>query len=284
MNGADRGLDVDVARGEPGRRLSGRVVVVIGAGQTPGQTIGNGKAAALLYAREGATVIAVDVNLDAALETVSAITDAGGNARAIEADVTDEDAVVSMVQACLVDLNQIDVLHNNVGASLSLGDGPVTEITSDAFDRVIALNLKSVVLTSKHVLPVMRARRSGVIINISSFAAYGNYPNIAYKTAKAGVIALTQSLAITNAPFNIRANVVVPGLINTPMAIDNRVGVIASTRDEVIALRDAQVPLGNKMGTAWDVAHAALFLASDDARFITGVALPVDGGQSVRVG
>jgi NAD(P)-dependent dehydrogenase (short-subunit alcohol dehydrogenase family) len=238
----------------------------------------------MLYAREGATVVVVDVDLPAALDTVTEIESSGGNAIALNVDVTDEGAVEELVRRCHADFGSIDILHNNVGASLSLGDGPVTEITSDAFDRVIAVNLKSMILTAKHAVPLMREQRRGVIINISSFAAYGNYPNIAYKTAKAGVIALTQNLAITNAEFNIRANSVVPGLINTPMAVESRIGRLGSSREEVIARRDEQVPLGHKMGSAWDVAYASLFLASDEARFITGVALPVDGGQSLKIG
>lgn len=265
-------------------RLEGKVALVVGAGQTPGLTVGNGRATSLLYAREGAKVFAVDRRLDSAEETVEMIRAEGGEATAFAADVTAESDVVAFVAACQAHYGRIDILHNNVGAGLALGDAPVTEVEVAAFDQVMAVNLRSMVLTCKHTLPVMRAQRSGVIVNLSSFAAYANYPYIAYKTSKAGVIALTQNVAITNAEYNIRANAVTPGLINTPMAVDNRVGVIGDSREEVIEKRDAQVPLNHQMGSAWDVAHAALFLCSDEARFITGVSLVVDGGQSLRIG
>ena len=265
-------------------RLRDRIVIVVGAGQTPGQTIGNGRASAILFAREGARILAVDQNFDSAAETAKVITDEGGTAVAVHADVTDEQSVRAMVAACVDHYGRVDVLHNNVGAGLSAGDASLLEIDPDAFDRVTSINLKSAVLTCKHVLPLMRAQNSGVVLNVSSFAAYSNYPYIAYKTSKAGVIALTQHIAISNAEYGIRANVVVPGLINTPMAVEARIGVLATSREDVIAARDAQVPLNKKMGTAWDVAHALLFLASDEAGFITGVALPVDGGQGLRIG
>jgi len=130
----------------------------------------------------------------------------------------------------------------------------------------------------------MREQQAGSITTISSIAALIDYAYISYKTSKAGVVALTQHVAITNARYGIRANVILPGLMNTPMAIENRIGVLAATREEVIARRDEQVPLRGKMGTAWDVANAALFLSSDEAQFITGVALNVDGGQALKIG
>jgi NAD(P)-dependent dehydrogenase (short-subunit alcohol dehydrogenase family) len=266
------------------KRLDGKVAIVVGAGQTPGITIGNGRATAILFAREGARVLALDRDLESAEETVAAIADEGGDAHAVEADVTDESTVKAAVLAAIERWGRIDVLHNNVGIGMAGADAPVTDIAEEAFDRMLAVNLKGMVFTCKHVLPVMRDQRSGAIINISSVAAIAAYPNVAYKTSKAGVIALTQHVAITNARYGIRANVILPGLMNTPMAIEPRVGAAGRTRDEVIAERDARVPLGRKMGTGWDVAYAALFLASDEARFITGAALPVDGGASVRVG
>ena len=263
-------------------RLKNKVAMVIGAGQRPGRTMGNGRATAVLFAREGARVLAVDRNLDSAEETVGLIRKEGGEAYAFAADVTDESSLRAAVAACLERWKCIDVLHYNVGISIAGGDAPVTEITAEAFDRIVAVNLRGMVMACKHVLPVMRNQRSGVVINISSIAAWSDYPYVTYKTSKAAVIALTQQVAIQNAKYGIRANVILPGLIDTPMAVDTRTETTGRSREEVVAERNARVPMG-KMGTAWDVAYAALFLASDEAGFITGVALPVDGGNSVNV-
>jgi NAD(P)-dependent dehydrogenase (short-subunit alcohol dehydrogenase family) len=269
-------------------RLGAKAAIVVGGGQTPGATIGNGRATALVFAREGARVLVVDRDLGSAEETVEMIGREGGQAAAFRADVTDEASVRAAVQECAKRWGRIDVLHNNVGVSLAAGDAPVTEIEVEAFDRVVAINLRGMVLTCKHALPVMRAQRAGVIINISSAAATASHPCVGYKTTKAAVVALTQQLALANARYLVRANAILPGLMNTPMAIEPRLAQsgadAAASREKIVAARDAQVPLGQKMGTGWDVAHAALFLASDEARFITGVALPVDGGLSVRIG
>ena len=261
-------------------RLKDKVAMVIGAGQKPGPTMGNGRATAILYAREGARVFAVDRNLESAQETMALIRNEGGEAYAFAADVTDESSLQAAVAACLDRWGRIDILHYNVGVSIAAGDAPVTEVTSEAFDRVMAANLRGMVMACKHTLPVMRRQRSGVIINISSMAAWDDYPNVTYKTSKAGVIALTEQIAMQNAKYGIRANAVMPGFIDTPMAVDTRAELSGRSREEIAAERSAKVPLG-KMGTAWDVAYAALFLASDEAGFITGVALPVDGGRNV---
>jgi NAD(P)-dependent dehydrogenase (short-subunit alcohol dehydrogenase family) len=265
-------------------RLRNKIAIVIGAGQTSGATIGNGRATALLFSREGARVLAVDRDFASAADTVERIAAEGGVAAAFAADVTDEAAVAAAVAECVGRFRGIDILHNNVGVSLTGGDAPVTEITTEAFDRIVAINLRGMVLACKHAIPVMRQQGSGAIVNISSVAAVAAYPYVAYKTTKAAVIALTQQVAIQNAAYGIRANVILPGLMNTPMAIEPRVRATGKSRQEVVAERDARVPLGGKMGTGWDVAHAALFLASDDAKFITGAVLPVDGGSSLRVG
>ena len=259
-------------------RLEGKVAMVVGAGQTPGETIGNGRATAILFAREGARILCLDRDVSSAQESVDLIEGEGGEAVACRADVTDEKTVAAAVAFCLDRWGSLDVLHNNVGVSIEGGDAPVIDITTESFDRVLAINLRGMVLTAKHSLPVMRERKGGVIINISSVAARSAYPLVGYKTSKAGVIALTEQLAITNARYGIRANCILPGLMNTPMAVEPRVRTTGKSREQVIAERDARVPLGKKMGTGWDVAHAALFLASDEARFITGVSLPVDGG------
>lgn len=264
--------------------LENRIALVMGAGQTPGATIGNGRATSLLFGREGATVVAVDRDLAAAEETSGQIVDAGGQAVAMQADATDEQSVSETIARCVDLFGRIDILHNNVGASLTAGDAPVVDVASDAFDNVLRVNLKSALLPTKHAVPVMRAQHSGVITYISSIAAITDYPYIGYKAAKAGVIALMQNVALANARWGIRANCILPGLINTPMAIEPRVGRDGLSREEVIANRDAQIPLGGRMGSAWDIARAAVFLVSDNASFITGVALPVDGGQTLKVG
>ncbi len=265
-------------------RLQDRIAMVVGAGQSPGETMGNGRATAIVFAREGAKVAAVDRDLASAQETVSMIEEAGGTAMAVAADVTDEREVKAAVDATLGVYGRIDILHNNVGISIAGGDAEITEITVEAFDLCVAVNLRGMVLACKHALPSMREQGSGVILNISSLAAWSAYPLVAYKTTKAAVVALTDQLAIHNARYGIRANVILPGLMDTPMAVDTRVAALGKTRDEIVAGRDAKVPLRRKMGTGWDIANAALFLASDEASFITGAALPVDGGTSVSLG
>ncbi len=166
-------------------------------------------------------------------------------------------------------------------SSIAGGDAPLDQITEAAFDRISTVNLRGAIMACKHVLPVMRAQRAGNIIMISSVAAWEMYPNVAYKATKAAMVAFTQQVAIQNAEFGVRANVILPGLMDTPMAVDTRARATGKSRAEVAAGRDARVPLRHKMGTAWDVANAALFLASDEANFITGVALPVDLGLGV---
>ena len=270
--------------GTPGGRgrLAGKVAVVIGGGQTPGETIGNGRATAVLFAREGARVVVVDRRLAAAEETVAQIRNEGGDASAIEADATSEADCAALFARCDEQDGRIDILHNNVG--IGGGDAGPAHVDLEAWDHILHVNLKSVIVPCKHVLPRMRRQRGGAIVNISSIAAVCATPIVAYKASKAGVNAYTQSLAIGNAKYGIRANVIMPGLMNTPMAIEGLAAALGVDKQELIAKRDAQVPLGGKMGTAWDVAYAALFLASDEARFITGVALAVDGGQSARIG
>jgi NAD(P)-dependent dehydrogenase (short-subunit alcohol dehydrogenase family) len=265
-------------------RLKDKVAIIFGGGQAAGRTIGNGKAVALLFAREGAKVFCVDINKAAADETVAEIRAEGGTAEAFQADITDEPTVEAAIKSCYTMWGRIDVLHNNVGISITGGDASIIDISVEAFDRVIAVNLRGMVLTIKHTLPIMRKQRSGSIINISSAAAFNNYPYVGYKTSKAAVLALTSHVAIRNAEYGVRANTILPGLLNTPVAVENRMKKFGLTYEEVVAQRDKEVPLRRKMGTAWDIAYAALFLASDESNFITGVDLPVDGGQSRQIG
>ncbi len=265
-------------------RLADKVAIVMGAGQTPGDTIGNGRATALLFAREGAQVVCVDRRAESAEETAAMISTEGAAhpALTLEADATVQDDCRRVMDAVMERWGRIDVLHNNVG--IGGGDAGPAHLDEDSWDRILAVNLKSVVMPCKYVLPVMRGQQSGAITNVSSVAAVCSTPIVAYKASKAGVNAYTQSLAVGNAKHGIRANVIMPGLMNTPMAIEGISQALGVDKEDLIRRRDAQVPLRGKMGTAWDVAYAALFLASDEARFITGVSLAVDGGQSARIG
>jgi NAD(P)-dependent dehydrogenase (short-subunit alcohol dehydrogenase family) len=265
-------------------RLAGKIAVVIGAGQGPGTGMGNGRATSIRFAQEGAKVLAVDRDLTSAEETAVMVREKGGECVAFQADVTKEATLAAAMTAARERWGRIDVLHNNVGVSIAGGDAPPTEITEEAFDRICAINLRGTVMACKHVLPIMREQQAGAIVNISSAAAVENYPYVTYKATKSAMVAYTKQIAIQNAEYGIRANVILPGLMDTPMAVDTRARHMGKSRAEVAARRDAKVPLRKRMGTAWDVANAALFLASDEANFITGVALPVDGGALVRIG
>lgn len=263
-------------------RLSGKAAVVVGAGQTPGETIGNGRATAILFAREGARVLVVDRDIESAAETKAMIDAEGGTAEIHRADVCSASDCESITNRCVELYGALDVLHNNVG--IGGGDAGPTRLTEEVWDQIMDVNLKSVFLTCKYALPVMRKQRSGCITNISSVAAVCSVGIVAYKTSKAGLNAYTHALATGNAKYGIRVNAIMPGLMNTPMAIEGISTALDVPREKLIEQRDALVPLGGKMGTAWDIANAATFLASEEAAFITGVILPVDGGQSARIG
>jgi NAD(P)-dependent dehydrogenase (short-subunit alcohol dehydrogenase family) len=265
-------------------RLEGKTAIVIGAGQGPGEGIGNGRATALRFGQEGAKIMAVDRNLPSADETASMVKQSGGECVAFEADVTREATLAAAISAAQKRWGHIDILHYNVGVSIAGGDAPLLDFTEEAFDRISNINLRGAIMACKHVIPIMRQQRAGAIIMISSLAALENYPLVAYKATKAAMIAFTQQVAIQNAEYGIRANAILPGLIDTPMAVDTRARVSGKSRAQVAAERDARVPLRRKMGSAWDVANAALFLASDEANFITGVALLVDGGGALNIG
>jgi NAD(P)-dependent dehydrogenase (short-subunit alcohol dehydrogenase family) len=261
-------------------RVQDKVAIVIGGGQTSGETVGNGRATALVLAREGARVLVVDRDLESASETSQLIKNDDGISIPCKADVTDESQIAAAIETCMSEFGRIDILHNNVGASVALKDGSATDLEAEAFDQIYAVNLRGVWLPTKHALPHMREQQHGSIINISSMAVFsGSYPFIGYKTTKAAIIALTENLASANAQYSIRANTILPGLINTPMAIEARV-TAGADRAELVAQRNSQVPLGGKMGTGWDIANASLFLHSEEAKFISGVALRVDGGRS----
>jgi NAD(P)-dependent dehydrogenase (short-subunit alcohol dehydrogenase family) len=260
-------------------RMQDKVVLVTGAGAS-GPGWGNGKAAAALYAREGAQVFAVDRRLDAAEETRQVILGEGGRCTAFAADVSDTASVARMAAACIEAYGRIDVLHNNVGI-VETG-GPV-ETSEDSWDRVIAVNQTSVFLTCKHVLPHMLAQGGGAIVNIASIAAlrWIGFPYVAYSAAKAGMLAITQNVAVQYAAQGIRANCVVPGFMNTPLIREPLKATYGGDIASMIDQRDRSTPTG-KMGDAWDTAYAALFLASDEARYITGTHLVVDGGLTAR--
>jgi NAD(P)-dependent dehydrogenase (short-subunit alcohol dehydrogenase family) len=266
-------------------RLAGKIAVIVGAGQSPGQGIGNGRATVLRFIQEGSKILAVDRDLAAAEETAALAAKEGGECVPFAADVTREASLAAAMAEAVRRWGRIDILHNNVGVSVGGGDKPIEELTEEAYDRVSAINLRGTIMACKHALPIMRRQQAGAIVNISSVAAFENtYPLVTYKVTKAGMVAFTQQLALQNAPYGIRANCILPGLMDTPMAVDTRARASNRSRVEIAAERDAKVPLRGKMGTGWDVANAALFLASDEANFITGVALPVDGGALVKVG
>ncbi len=259
-----------------GERLKDKVAIVTGAGSV-GPGWGNGKATAVLFAREGARVLAVDINREAAEETRGIIRGEGGVCEVFRADVADDGQVRAMVADCLERFGRIDILHNNVGI-VEVG-GPV-EASEESWDRVMDVNLKSVFLTCKHVLPQMERQGGGVIVNISSVAGirWTGVPYVSYSASKAALIQFTRSVALQYARRNIRANAILPGLLNTPMIVEPLKDVYAGGDvEKMIETRNAQCPMG-VMGDAWDVAYAALFLASDEAKYVTGTELVVDGG------
>jgi NAD(P)-dependent dehydrogenase (short-subunit alcohol dehydrogenase family) len=264
-------------------RMKDKAGIVVGAGQTPGDTIGNGRATAVLLAREGAKVLLVDRDLKSAEETAAMIAKEGGTARSIAGDWTRAADCKAYAAACLEAWGRIDFLHNNVG--IGAGDATASRVTEEVFDRILQVNLKGCLLSCQAVLPAMRRQESGSIVNISSIAAIANPVNlVAYKISKAGMNALGQELALNNARHGIRVNTIMPGLMDTPMAIEGGAAARNIDKAALRAARDSRVPLRGKMGSAWDIAYASLFLHSDEARFVTGVVLAVDGGLGARVG
>lgn len=261
-------------------RLAGRVALVFGGG-CAGAGWGNGNAACVAYGRAGARVVAVDRDLRAAEATRDLARSEALECDALAADVTQSGSVAQAVADTLARHGRIDILHNNVGQA---GMGGPVELPEAEWDRLLDVNLKGVFLACKHVLPVMLAQGRGAIVNISSIAAirWTGYPYAAYYAAKAGVNQLTVSLALQYAAQGIRANAIMPGMMNTPLIHQQIAGQYASA-EAMVQARDAACPMG-RMGSGWDVANAAVFLASDEAAYITGVCLPVDGGISLRGG
>jgi len=264
--------------------MVGKVAVVTGAGSV-GPGWGNGRATATLLARQGASVFLIDINDDAVQETRSVIENEGSTCAVHRCDMMVSAEVAEMVQACLNRFKRIDVLVNNVGGSAP-GD-PVT-MTEEVWDRQIAFNLKTAFLGCKYVLPVMLEQGSGAIVNIASVAGMRNdflsgRSHVGYSASKAGVIQLSRSVAGTYAKKGIRVNTVVPGLMHTPL-VEFRLARSVGGNDaqKLIEARNAAVPMGH-MGDGWDVAHAVLFLASDEARFVTATEIIVDGGSTAAM-
>ncbi|MEO1200935.1 MAG: SDR family oxidoreductase [Pseudomonadota bacterium] len=263
-------------------RLDGKVALVVGAGSI-GPGWGNGKAAAVLFAREGAKVFCADINGEAAAETADFIRAEGGQAEHVQADITKADNVARMVEACVMEFGTVNVLDNNVGVAEV---GGVVELPEADWDRVMDINLKGAFLTMKHVIPVMLEAGGGSIVNISSIASirYTGVPYATYYASKAAINHLTRATAVEYADQNVRVNAVLPGLMRTPM-VEKSAGLAKRYAEgdveEMWRIRDAQVPMGH-MGDAWDVANAALYLASDEARYVTGIELVVDGGITLK--
>ena len=250
-------------------RLQGKVAIVTGAGSS-GPGVGNGKATAVLFAREGAKVLLAD-NVEArARETLEVIQGEGGTASVFEGDVIRSDDCRAMVEAAVERYGRLDVLDNNVGISHR---ARVVDVREDEWDRVMAVNVKSIMLTSRYAIPTMIESGGGSIINISSIAGLRANGTTPYSTSKAAVIGLTFSMAGDHGRDNIRVNCIAPGLVYTPMVAPRMDEALRRTRREA-------APLGTE-GTAWDVAWAAVFLASEESRWVTGVVIPVDAGLSI---
>ena len=264
-------------------RLQGKVAVIIGAGQSPGEALGNGRATTIRFLQEGASVLAVDKNVESASDSIALAGD-GVDAHAIQADVTDTGSLQAAIDTAMERWGRIDILHYNVGVSIMAGSQELEALSDETFDRVHAINLRGAIMAAKFVRPIMRAQRSGVVVNVASITAVETMtPLVAYRTSKAGLLAFTQQFAIENAEYGIRANAILPGLMETAMAVDTRMRLSGRSREEIVAERNHRVPM-RRGGTGWDVANAALFLASDEASFITGVNLPVDGGTLSKIG
>jgi NAD(P)-dependent dehydrogenase (short-subunit alcohol dehydrogenase family) len=262
------------------RRLQDRIAIVTGAGSI-GPGWGNGKAAAVLFAREGAKIVAMDINASAAKETAEIIVGEGGECIPIVGDVANAADIQRVVDTCCNRYGRIDILHNNVGIVVT---GGAAEVSEEDWDRVMAVNLKGVFLACRAVLPIMEKGGRGTIVNVSSVAAirYSGVNYITYYTSKGAVLPFTRAVALEYARKGIRANTILPGMMDTPLIYHSLTDAYASgDAEEMVRVRNAQCPMGH-MGDAWDVAHAALFLASDEAKYITGAEFVVDGGLTCK--
>ncbi|MEQ9332910.1 SDR family NAD(P)-dependent oxidoreductase [Thalassobaculum sp.] len=263
-----------------GKRLKGKVALVTGAGSI-GPGWGNGKASATLYAREGARVFLVDNRADAVEETRRIIEGEGGSCATHVCDVTRSDQVAAMVAACVAAFGTLDILHNNVGYAVP--GGPVT-LSEQDWDDQMSINLRHVFLATKYAIPVMETAGGGAIVNIGSTSGvtFTGQQQIGYQVAKAAIVRFSRSVALEYAPKGIRCNTVVPGQMHTPLVEAHLAGQQSGGDAEaLIARRNARIPMGF-MGTGWDVAHACLFLVSDEARYVTGAEIVVDGGLTLK--
>lgn len=253
-------------------RVEGKVAIVTGAGSTPGPGVGTGKATAVVLAREGASVLLVDLHPERAEETLQMISGEGGKAQVFAADVTRAAGCEAMVRAAVDAFGTVDILVNNVGLAQL---GTVVDTTEEAWDRALDVNLRSAFLASKYAVPVMAEKGAGSIVNIASISALRGDGTVAYSAAKGGLIAMTVDMAYSHGRQGIRANAIAPGHITTPMVLSvSAPGV----RAEFMNTMRAEAGLLGTPGTGWDVAWAAAFLASDEARWITGAVLPVESG------
>jgi NAD(P)-dependent dehydrogenase (short-subunit alcohol dehydrogenase family) len=262
-------------------RLHNKVAIVTGAGQRVGEGVGNGRATAIQFAREGAKLVLANRSLESLEETQRQIEREGFSAICVKADISIEDDCTTLMQRAEQEFGRIDILHNSVGVGGIEGD--TTNVDVATWDSMMEINLRGAVLLSKHVLPIMRRQKAGCITHVGTTGAYMSLPLIAYRASKAALNEFTRWLAFENAPHNIRANVLMLGYIDTPMAIEGYHEATGTPRDELRAQRDALVPLG-RMGSPWETAKVAAFLASDEASYITGAVLPMDGGLLTRAG